>query len=138
MTRESHTKPTPFPPEVRGFIARETWTFAKTYAKTWPHEYLVRDRVDKEMFDQLVRHIREHGYQGHFYRKPITYFDEAGITYWTMGAPIEETTIINRCPKEDTYEARLKAGTLPEQLERRDRQAQDAEKDAHDSGITLT
>ena len=63
---------------------------------------------------QLVRHIRTHGYQGKFYDKPITYFDDAGMTYWTMGAPIEETTIINRCKKEDTYESRLESGTLPD------------------------
>ena len=25
-----------------------------------------------------------------------------------MGAPVEETTIINRCRREDTYESRLK------------------------------
>jgi len=105
----------PFPAGIRRFVKEEQWTFAKTYAKTWPHEYIVRDRVDRELFVQLVRHIREHGYQGHFYRKPITYFDEAGMTYWTMGAPIDETTIINRCPKEDTYAERLKNGTLPEQ-----------------------
>jgi len=41
------------------------------------------------------------------------YFDESGLVYWTMGAPIEETIIINRCPKESTYEYRLKQGTLP-------------------------
>jgi len=29
-----------------------------------------------------------------------------------MGAPLEETTIINRCRKEDTYEYRLLNGTL--------------------------
>jgi len=48
-----------------------------------------------------------------FYKKKITYFDEDGLVYWTMGAPIEETTIINRCTKENTYEYRLKMGTLP-------------------------
>jgi hypothetical protein len=33
--------------------------------------------------------------------------------YWTMGAPVNETTIVNRCRSEDTYENRLLAGTLP-------------------------
>ena len=37
-----------------------------------------------------------------------------GLTYWTMGAPVEETTIINRCQKENTYEVRFKEGRLPE------------------------
>jgi hypothetical protein len=41
------------------------------------------------------------------------YFEEAGLVYWTMGAPVEETTIINRCRREDTYEQREAAGTLP-------------------------
>jgi len=31
-----------------------------------------------------------------------------------MGAPVEETIIINRCKKENTYEVRLANGTLPE------------------------
>ena len=103
------------PPDLRDFVIREKWTFAKTYAKTWPHEYIVRDRVDEALFVRLVEHIRAHGYQGRFYSRPITYFDEAGLTYWTMGSPIAETTVINRCPKENTYEERLKNGTLPEQ-----------------------
>ena len=104
-----------FPAALRDFISITKWTFAKTYAKTWPHEYIVRERVDKNLFLQLVRHIRTNGYEGKFYQKPITYFDEAGMVYWTMGEPIEETDIINRCKKEDSYEARLKNGTLPEQ-----------------------
>ena len=58
-------------------------------------------------------HIRAYGWEGGFYRKPITYFAEDGLVYWTMGAPIPETTIINRCKAEDTFEARSKAGTLP-------------------------
>lgn len=47
--------------------------------------------------------------------KLITYFDEDGRVYWTMGAPIEDTTIVNRCIKERSYEYRLEHGTLPEQ-----------------------
>jgi hypothetical protein len=103
-----------FPPSLRAFVNEQKWTFAKTYATTWPHEDLVRDHVDEELFVLLVRHIRQYGYEGKFYRKPFTYFDEDGMVYWTMGAPIEETTIVNRCRKEDTYECRLKNGTLPE------------------------
>jgi len=37
----------------------------------------------------------------------------ASLTYWTMGAPVEETIIINRCRKEETYEVRLAEGMLP-------------------------
>ena len=78
----------------------------------WPHEYIVRERVDEALFERLVRHIRKHGYEGEFYQKAITYYDEGEMVYWTMGAPVEETTIINRCREVDSYEWRLKDGTL--------------------------
>ena len=102
-----------FPPSLRTFLDTETWTYAKTYHPDWPHEYLVRDRVDEELFLQLVRHIREHGYEGRFYDRGVTYFDEDGMTYWTMGYPVEETDVINRCQKEETFEVREREGRLP-------------------------
>ena len=101
-----------FPKELLAFVKEQEWVFAKTMPK-WPHEYIVRERVDQELFEHLVRHIRTHGYEGRFYQKTLTYYDEGGITYWTMGAPLEETTVINRCREEDTYERRLQNGTLP-------------------------
>jgi hypothetical protein len=101
-----------FPDHLRAFVDGERWTFAKTMPE-WPHEYIVRERVDETLFEDLVRHIRAHGNEGRFYAKVRTYYEEAGMVYWTMGAPIEETTIVNRCSSEDTYERRLANGTLP-------------------------
>ena len=100
------------PADLQLFIQTERWTFAKTMPD-WPHEYLVRGRVDERLFVRLVEHIRASGYQGRFYSRAITYFDHDGFTYWTMGEPVEETTIVNRCRKEDTFEARLGRGNLP-------------------------
>ena len=102
-----------FPRELREFVDQETWTYAKTMPE-WPHEYIVRERVEEDLFVQLVKHIRTNGYEGTFYHRKITYYDEDGLTYWTMGAPIEETIIINRCKKENTYEVRLAEGRLPD------------------------
>lgn len=99
---------------LRVFINESSWIFAKTYAKTWPHEYVVRKQVDETQFIELVNHIRINGYQGSFYKKKITYFDEDDLVYWTMGAPIEETIIINRCRSNQTYDYRLVHNTLPE------------------------
>ena len=98
--------------ELRKFIDTIQWTFAKTMPE-WPHEYIVRNRVDSVRFNTLVRHIRQHGFEGHFYQRVLTYFAEDGLLYWTMGAPIEETTIINRCKEEGSYENRLRNETLP-------------------------
>ncbi len=95
------------------FVNSQSWIFAKTYAKTWPHEYIVRDQVDEALFIALVEHIRANGYVGKFYKMDITYFDEDGMVYWTMGDPIETTTIINRCTKEQSYEYRLAHDDLP-------------------------
>jgi hypothetical protein len=101
-----------FPEDLRSFVDVEPWTYAKTMPE-WPHEYLVRGRVDPSLFERTVTHIRTHGYQGRFYQRTITYYEEAGFVYWTMGAPVEETTIINRCRSEDTFESRSRNGTLP-------------------------
>ena len=108
MTIESVT----LPKALRDFVNTSQWTFAKTMPE-WPHEYLVRDRVDSVLFEDLVRHIRQHGFEGRFYQRVLTYFAEDGLLYWTMGAPIEETTIINRCEEEGSYENRLRDRTLP-------------------------
>lgn len=112
-----------WPEEIRRFIESAEWTFAKTYAATWPHEYIVKDRGDRELFLKTVIQIRENGYEGRFYRTKITYFEQDGLVYWTMVPPAgdpkwyppEKETIINRCIKEDTYEYREEKGTLPKQ-----------------------
>ena len=83
----------------------------------WPHEYIVRERVDEDLFMMLVQHIRSQGYEAMFYEKTFTYYDHGGMVYWTMGEPIGEATIINRCRKEDTYENRRLRGALPEAKE---------------------
>jgi len=105
---------TKFPILLQEFIRSVKWTYAKTMPE-WPHEYIVRDRVNEDFFIELVKHIRCYGYEGKFYRKIIKYFDHDGMTYWTMGSPIEETIIVNRCLKENTFELRAKEGRLPKQ-----------------------
>lgn len=39
---------------LKQFIAGSAWIFAKTYAETWPHEYIVQERVDNELFLELA------------------------------------------------------------------------------------
>lgn len=80
----------------------------------WPHHYIVKRKVDENLFLKLVEHIHHFGHQEWFYKKQITYFEEDGLMYWTMDDSIDETTIINMAKKEGSYENRLKNGTLPE------------------------
>lgn len=105
--------PAPFPDDIRAFVESASWTFAKTYAATWPHEYVVRKPENAQMILALARHIFEHGVDGRFYSQIRKYHHEGGKAYWSMDDTPEETTLINRCDESQTYEARFAAGTLP-------------------------
>jgi hypothetical protein len=85
----------PFDPHA--FIAASRWTFAKTMP-TVPHEYTVRGRTAHHHFEQMVEHIRAHGYERRWWDTTLTYLEIGGWKLWTMGAPIQETVIINREP----------------------------------------
>ena len=81
---------------IRSFIAKSTWTFAKTMAIT-PHEYTQRKHAQSdEEFVEFVKHIRAFGYDERFFSKTYLYFDFDGWQYWTMGSELPITIIINR------------------------------------------
>jgi hypothetical protein len=103
----------PFPAEVRSFVDTTSWRFAKTYAATWPHEYVVRTANNAAMILALARHIFDHGVDGRFYAQVRKYHHEDGWVYWSMADTPEAAGLINRCQEHQTYEARLAAGTLP-------------------------
>ena len=105
--------PSRFPDDVRRFVDSAVWTFAKTYALTWPHEYVVRTPENASMILAIARHIFQHGVEGRFYSRIRKYHHEHGKVYWSMDEAPNDTTLINRCDESQTYEARLEAGTLP-------------------------
>ena len=102
-----------FPDDVRTFVDSTTWTFARTYAATWPHEYIVQTPHNAAMILALARHIFEHGHEGRLYSQNHKYYHEGGKVYWSMDDTPETTTLVNRCDEMQTYAARLAAGTLP-------------------------
>jgi hypothetical protein len=102
-----------FPEKVRNFVASTAWKFAKTYADTWPHEYVVRTPDNAPMILALAHHIFEYGTDERFYSQTRKYYQEGGKVYWSMDPTPEATTLVNRCDEAQTYEARLIAGTLP-------------------------
>jgi hypothetical protein len=94
------------PEQIDPFISAHKWTFAKTMAHI-PHSYVVRNRVrDEAEFERFVLHIRTNGYQARFGWRTFTYFDwmvaDVLHQFWTMGAPLERTIIINRAVKRMT------------------------------------
>ena len=96
-----------FPDKLITFIESSEWIFAKTYAKTWPHEYIVQEQVANELFINLGNHIDTNGYKEYFYKKEMVFFDYREHTYWHM------ENIINRCLLADTYHRRVIDGRLP-------------------------
>lgn len=103
----------PFPEDVLRFVESTAWTFAKSYANTWPHEYVVKTSQNATMLLALARHIFAHGVDGRFYSQIRKYHHEGGKVYWSMDDTPEETDLINRCDEAQTWEARRAAGTLP-------------------------
>lgn len=74
------------------YIAKQNWVTSKDKS----HQYVVRDRNDDIDFIDFVNIIRKNGTTKSFYGKKYKYFYVDNYKYWTMGAPIEETIIINR------------------------------------------
>jgi hypothetical protein len=77
------------------FVESCTWTFAKTMPQN-PHEYIVRKNVPESQFADAVVFIREHGRPQVFGGRRYIQYEANGHTYWTMGAPLPITIIINR------------------------------------------
>ena len=77
------------------FIAEAPWRFAKTMPQN-PHEYTVRGQTPIEDFEAFVRYIRQHGYKAKYGRTAYVYLNVDRWKYWTMGARVESTIIINR------------------------------------------
>lgn len=83
--------------KLRSMIAHCKWTFAKSMPFA-PHEYIVKEKcpLTTNEFEYFVNMQREHGVKERWgkYNNPYLYIDD--YKYWTMGAPLEETTVINR------------------------------------------
>ena len=88
--------------DARRYIADVHWRYARTMPQ-WPHEYTEREwRPDLErQFFEFVALIRRDGIVKPWppdvpTRYHHTYLSLDGWEYWTMGAPVPETTVINR------------------------------------------
>ena len=72
------------------------WRFALTMAAA-PHWYTLREQWEHDQaFDWAVNIIRDGGYKEKFGRSTFTRLNVNGFKYWTMGAAVDKTILINR------------------------------------------
>ena len=100
--------------EVMEWCRAQRWRFAKT-APHNPHSYVLKRQTDSLMFQKVVLHIREFGYQYRWGRGEYTQYRADDHDLWTMGSAIECTILINRKHATQTAkdEAEGKAGCGP-------------------------
>ena len=66
-------------------------------AKSKDHSYTIRDNWrSAALFEEVVQYIRDHGEERYFYGKKYTYLDAGQWEFWSMGAPIKDTILINK------------------------------------------
>ena len=87
--------------EAKAFAENHKWKFATTYAKTAPHEYLVKrwlSEKDRLLFERLVQTINEHAVVGCFYDHSNKYLILGDKYYWYMPVYPENMAVdlINR------------------------------------------
>ena len=81
-------------------MRNNTFRFAKTMPRC-PHHYTLRNTwLNDNDFVDCVQLIRESGYDEAFGGTRFVYLNANGYKYWTMGASLDETTLINRAKVE--------------------------------------
>lgn len=84
--------------DVEEAIEANEFVFAKTMPDN-PHYYVVRKNwVGKMPFNDFVLLIRKYGYNENFRGWTYRIWDVVDHKYWSMGAPLALTVIINRKP----------------------------------------
>jgi SAM-dependent methyltransferase len=82
-------------------VAESRWIFAKTMPQI-PHWYTLRkDWRCPLPFEDAVQFIRDTGYRARWGRYNNHYLELNGMKYWTMGAPLKATILINRAAVEE-------------------------------------
>jgi SAM-dependent methyltransferase len=94
------------------------WTFAKTYADTAPHEYVVLGRTAEMTREDFIRAgavIRTFGEPGKFWSYVNIYLPdvERDVKFWTMDPEVKDTDLINRAALEVTYGTQDAPRTAP-------------------------
>lgn len=82
--------------QVARWLGSQEWIFAKTM-KDNPHEYCLRRNAgDEAMFEAVVEHVREFGQPYPWWGTIYLQYVAGSHAYWTMGARVADTALINR------------------------------------------
>ena len=77
-------------------LEQAAFKFAKTMPE-YPHSYTLRQTWQNQaLFEATVQYIRNHCTIEYFFGKPYQMLYLNGFKYWTMGAPLDATILINR------------------------------------------
>lgn len=99
------------------FAASREWTFAKTYAATAPHHYVVEDRTPGVTHADMVRGARvihTFGIPGKYYAVTKIYLvsPDGRYRWWTEDDHFTDTTLVNRAATELSYGIQNAPGTV--------------------------
>ena len=95
------------PEHITELIAYAPWRFARTYAKTWPHEYvLIKTMNQQALLDAFCERIaRGEGIETYFFSKKFVCLFIGGFKYWMYTQchqidlyGIEDDYVLNRAP----------------------------------------
>lgn len=77
------------------FIDNNKWKTSRDKSHQYTLSY--QKSPNRKTFEYFVLHIRDKGYKAEFCRHFYKYLNIGEYKYWTMGNPLEETILINRC-----------------------------------------
>lgn len=84
------------------------WTYARTYARTAPHSYVVLNRTAGMTRDDFIRAahvIHTFGKPAKFYSMTSIYLSspDGRLKWWTMDQHLSDTTLVNQATTERLY-----------------------------------
>jgi hypothetical protein len=90
------------------FAATREWTFARTYAETAPHDYIVAGRTPQMALDDAVRAARvihTFGSPGKYYSQTKIYLvsPDGRYRWWTEDRHFTDATLVNRAMTDRLY-----------------------------------
>jgi hypothetical protein len=92
---------------VRHWLEGQRWHFAKSRPDN-PHSYCLRGEAsDHEAFERIVEFIREYGARYPWWGAVYEQLPLGEYCYWSMGAPLSETQLINRKSLEQVRQDQL-------------------------------